>query len=190
VLVVDDEPDIRELLELTLIKMGLDVVTAGNVTDAKALLLREPFNLVLSDMRMPDGEGIEVVEFIAEQALDIPSAIITAYGSTENAVKAMKAGAFDYLSKPISLAQLRTGEIGIKGRRQWQTAGVERLVGDSPAMLEVRRMIDKLARSQAAVYISGESGTGKEQAARLVHEQSARAERPFVPVNCGPSRKT
>jgi two-component system response regulator PilR (NtrC family) len=108
VLVVDDEPDIRELLELTLIKMGLDVVTAGNVTDAKALLLREPFNLVLSDMRMPDGEGIEVVEFIAEQALDIPSAIITAYGSTENAVKAMKAGAFDYLSKPISLAQLRT----------------------------------------------------------------------------------
>ncbi|WP_159880917.1 sigma-54-dependent transcriptional regulator [Aquitalea denitrificans] len=186
VLVVDDEPDIRELLELTLLKMGLDVVTAGNVTDAKALLLREPFNLVLSDMRMPDGEGIEVVEFIAEQALDIPSAIITAYGSTENAVKAMKAGAFDYLSKPISLAQLRTlVKSVLKVEGNGKPLGMERLVGDSPAMLDVRRMIEKLARSQAAVYISGESGTGKEQAARLVHEQSARAERPFVPVNCG-----
>lgn len=186
VLVVDDEPDIRELLELTLIKMGLDVVTAGNVSDAKAHLQRAPFNLVLTDMRMPDGEGIEVVEFIAEQGLDIPSAIITAYGSTENAVKAMKAGAFDYLSKPISLAQLRTlVKSVLKVDGNGKSSNIERLVGDSPAMQEVRRMVDKLARSQAAVYISGESGTGKEQAARLIHEQSGRAERPFVPVNCG-----
>jgi two-component system, NtrC family, response regulator PilR len=186
VLVVDDEPDIRELLELTLIKMGLEVVTAGNVGEATARLAREPFDLVLTDMRMPDGEGIEVVQFIADQSLDIPSAIITAYGSTESAVRAMKAGAFDYLSKPISLAQLRTlVKSVLKVEGNGKPLSVERLVGDSAAMLEVRRMVDKLARSQAAVYISGESGTGKEQAARLIHEQSARAERPFVPVNCG-----
>ena len=186
VLVVDDEPDIRELLELTLIKMGLEVVTAGNVGEATARLAREPFDLVLTDMRMPDGEGIEVVQFIADQSLDIPSAIITAYGSTESAVRAMKAGAFDYLSKPISLAQLRTlVKSVLKVEGNGKPLSIERLVGDSAAMLEVRRMVDKLARSQAAVYISGESGTGKEQAARLIHEQSARAERPFVPVNCG-----
>ncbi|WP_199054038.1 sigma-54 dependent transcriptional regulator [Aquitalea sp. ASV15] len=186
VLVVDDEPDIRELLELTLIKMGLEVVTAGNVGEATARLAREPFDLVLTDMRMPDGEGIEVVQFIADQSLDIPSAIITAYGSTESAVRAMKAGAFDYLSKPISLAQLRTlVKSVLKVEGNGKPLSVERLVGDSAAMLEVRRMVDKLARSQAAVYISGESGTGKEQAARLIHEQSARVERPFVPVNCG-----
>ncbi|WP_137009006.1 sigma-54-dependent transcriptional regulator [Aquitalea aquatilis] len=186
VLVVDDEPDIRELLELTLIKMGLEVVTAGNVGEATARLAREPFDLILTDMRMPDGEGIEVVQFIADQSLDIPSAIITAYGSTESAVRAMKAGAFDYLSKPISLAQLRTlVKSVLKVEGNGKPLSIERLVGDSAAMLEVRRMVDKLARSQAAVYISGESGTGKEQAARLIHEQSARAERPFVPVNCG-----
>ncbi len=188
VLVVDDEPDIRELLELTLIKMGLEVVTAGNVGEAKALLAREPFSLALTDMRMPDGEGIEIVEFIAAESLDVPIAVLTAYGSADNAVRAMKAGAFDYLSKPVSLAQLRTlvkSVLKVDPPAGGDGIAAERLVGDSPAMQDVRRMVEKLARSQAAVYISGESGTGKEQAARLVHEQSARAARPFVPVNCG-----
>ncbi|EEG07127.1 sigma-54-dependent transcriptional regulator [Pseudogulbenkiania ferrooxidans] len=189
VLVVDDEPDIRELLELTLIKMGLEVVTAASVGDACRQLSRQPFDLALTDMRLPDGEGLAVVEHIGQAGLDVPVAVITAYGSADNAVAAMKAGAFDYLQKPVSLAQLRTlvqSALALEGRAAGSAVdGAVRLVGESPAMQEVRRLIDRLARTQAAVYIHGESGTGKEQAARLIHEQGPRAARPFVPVNCG-----
>ncbi|WP_024304492.1 sigma-54 dependent transcriptional regulator [Pseudogulbenkiania sp. MAI-1] len=191
VLVVDDEPDIRELLELTLIKMGLEVVTAASVDDACRQLSRQPFDLALTDMRLPDGEGLAVVEHIGQAGLDVPVAVLTAYGSADNAVAAMKAGAFDYLQKPVSLAQLRTlvqSALAVEGGRPGSggpIAGAERLAGESPAMQEVRRLIERLARTQAAVYIHGESGTGKEQAARLIHEQGPRAARPFVPVNCG-----
>jgi two-component system response regulator PilR (NtrC family) len=189
VLVVDDEPDIRELLELTLIKMGLEVVTAASVDDACRQLSRQPFDLALTDMRLPDGEGLAVVEHIGRAGLDVPVAVLTAYGSADNAVAAMKAGAFDYLQKPVSLAQLRTlvqSALALDGRAVASAVdGAARLAGESPALQEVRRLIERLARTQAAVYIHGESGTGKEQAARLIHEQGPRAARPFVPVNCG-----
>ncbi|HJU49952.1 MAG TPA: sigma-54 dependent transcriptional regulator, partial [Pseudogulbenkiania sp.] len=189
VLVVDDEPDIRELLELTLIKMGLEVVTAASVDDACRQLSRQPFDLALTDMRLPDGEGLAVVEHIGRAGLDVPVAVLTAYGSADNAVAAMKAGAFDYLQKPVSLAQLRTlvqSALALDGRAVASAVdGTARLAGESPALQEVRRLIERLARTQAAVYIHGESGTGKEQAARLIHEQGPRAARPFVPVNCG-----
>jgi two-component system response regulator PilR (NtrC family) len=190
VLVVDDEADIRELLELTLIRMGLGVDSAGSVAEAKRLLGLREYDLCLTDMRLPDGEGIELVRHISATCVDTPIAVITAYGSTESAVAALKAGAFDYLSKPISLDQLRSliksalalplpqkgAAVQVSGRR---------LLGDSPPIVQVRAMIDKLSRSQAPVYISGESGSGKELAARLIHENGARRDKPFVPVNCG-----
>lgn len=187
VLIVDDEPDLRELLQLTLLKMGLQVLAAANVADACRLLARERCDLVLTDMRLPDGEGLQVVQYIQQQQLDIPVAVITAYGSTENAVAAMKAGAFDYLAKPLSLAALRAlVKSALAVREPAPAAGGEsRLLGGAAAIRDVRAMIDKLARTQAAVHISGESGTGKEQAARQIHEQSARASQPFVAVNCG-----
>ncbi|MDC7701278.1 sigma-54-dependent transcriptional regulator [Vogesella indigofera] len=187
VLIVDDEPDLRELLQLTLLKMGLQVLAAANVADACRLLARERCDLVLTDMRLPDGEGLQVVQYIQQQQLDIPVAVITAYGSTENAVAAMKAGAFDYLAKPLSLAALRAlVKSALQVREPAPVAGGEsRLLGGAAAIRDVRAMIDKLARTQAAVHISGESGTGKEQAARQIHEQSARASQAFVAVNCG-----
>lgn len=189
VLIVDDEPDLRELLQLTLLKMGLQVLAAANVADACRLLARERCDLVLTDMRLPDGEGLQVVQYIQQQQLDIPVAVITAYGSTENAVAAMKAGAFDYLAKPLSLAALRAlvkSALAVREPAATAAGGSEpRLLGGAAAICDVRAMIDKLARTQAAVHISGESGTGKEQAARQIHEQSARASQAFVAVNCG-----
>ena len=189
VLVVDDEADIRELLELTLLRMGLAVASAASVAEASALLKAQRFDLCLTDMRLPDGDGLELVRHIGEHCSDLPVAVITAYGSAENAVAALKAGAFDYLSKPVSLEQLRTLVKSALKLPQPPTAAQpahrQQLLGDSPAMQQARDMIDKLARSQAPVYISGESGSGKELAARLIHEQGARRDQPFVPVNCG-----
>ena len=188
VLVVDDEADIRELLELTLLRMGLEVESAANVAEAKALLKAKHFDLCLTDMRLPDGEGLDLVRHIGEHCRDLPVAVITAYGSAENAVAALKAGAFDYLSKPMSLEDLRTlVKSALKLPQQVSPARPARqqLLGESRAMQEAREMIYKLARSQAPVYISGESGSGKELAARLIHEQGARHDQPFVPVNCG-----
>lgn len=187
VLIVDDEADILELLELTLLRMGLEVKRASNVREAVEFLQNGHYDLCLTDMRLPDGEGLEVVKYIGERCADVPVAVITAHGSTENAVAALKAGAFDYLAKPVSLEQLRTL---VKSALNLPRAAVARtdqhaLLGDSPAMTQVREMVEKLARSQAPVYISGESGSGKELAARLIHEKSARREQPFVPVNCG-----
>ncbi|MBP4047513.1 sigma-54-dependent transcriptional regulator [Chromobacterium violaceum] len=186
VLIVDDEPDIRELLELTLLKMGLAPVCAGSVAEARSALDAGGFDLALTDMRLPDGEGLEVVNHIGESGLDVPIAVITAYGSADNAVRAMKAGAFDYLQKPVSLAQLRSlVKTALKVETPVRAVVQQRLLGESPAIQEVLRLTDKLSRSQAAVYIGGESGTGKEQAARLIHELGPRADKPFVAVNCG-----
>jgi two-component system response regulator PilR (NtrC family) len=188
VLVVDDEADIRELLELTLLRMGLAVESAASLAEANALLKTKRFDLCLTDMRLPDGEGLDLVRHISAHWGDLPVAVITAYGSAENAVAALKAGAFDYLSKPVSLEDLRTlVKSALKLSQPLSPAKPARqqLLGESPAMQEAREMIYKLARSQAPVYISGESGSGKELAARLIHAQGARHDQPFVPVNCG-----
>ena len=187
VLIVDDEADILELLELTLLRMGLNVERALRVREALGLLQSRHFDLCLTDMRLPDGSGMELVEHIGSHCADLPVAVITAHGSTENAVAALKAGAFDYLSKPVSLDQLRTL---VKSALSLPQAAAQRpgqptLLGESPAIAQVREMIDKVARSQAPVYLSGESGSGKELAARLIHDNSVRRAQPFVPVNCG-----
>ena len=186
VLVVDDEPDIRELLELTLAKMGLGVDSAGSIGDAKERLRDERYQLCLTDMRLPDGEGLELVRHIAALAGDLPVAVITAHGSAENAVAALKAGAFDYLSKPVGLEQLRAlvkSALSLPERNV--AAAGQQLIGTSAPLREVRDMISKLARTQAPVHICGESGSGKELAASQIHLNGARRERPFVPVNCG-----
>jgi two-component system response regulator PilR (NtrC family) len=186
VLLVDDEPDILELLELTLRKMGLEVDKARNVREALKKLTAQKFDLCLTDMRMPDGDGLQVVQYIAQHNLDIPVAVITAHGNTENAVTALKAGAFDYLSKPVSLEQLRTL---VKSALNLPATGGETadkvLLGHSPAMQKVRDLIERVARSQAPVHISGESGSGKEVAARLIVKSGARHDQPMIAVNCG-----
>ncbi len=189
VLVVDDEADIRELLDLTMARMGLAADTAGTVADAKRLLAAKHYQLCLTDMRLPDGDGLELVRHIGEVCRDLPVAVITAYGSTENAVAALKAGAFDYLSKPVSLDQLRAlvkSALKVSQPEEVQHAPeAYQLLGESSAIQQVRTLIAKLAKSQAPVYVSGESGSGKERAARLIHALSPRGSLPFVPVNCG-----
>jgi len=188
VLVVDDEADIRELLELSLVRMGLSVESAGSVAGAKELLQSRRYDLCLTDMRLPDGEGLELVRYIGAQWADLPVAVITAFGSTENAVAALKAGAFDYLTKPLSLDQLRAlvkSALSLPQNPLTVKNGEHELLGTSPGIEHVRLMIEKLARSQAPVYITGESGSGKELAARLIHSNGARREKAFVPVNCG-----
>ena len=187
VLVVDDEPDIRELLELTLVKMGLDVESVGSIAEAKERLKSDRYDLCLTDMRLADGEGLELVRHIAGLGSDLPVAVITAHGSTENAVAALKAGAFDYVSKPVGLEQLRAlvkSALSLPDSAAAPAKG-QRLLGESAPLAQVRELIGKLARTQAPVYISGESGSGKELAARLIHENGARRDKPFVPVNCG-----
>ncbi|MGB8338910.1 MAG: sigma-54 dependent transcriptional regulator [Burkholderiales bacterium] len=195
VLVVDDEADIRELLMLTLSKMGIDADTAETCAEAFEYLKGNAYNLCLTDMRLPDGSGLKVLEHISENYPNIPVAVITAYGSAENAVAALKAGAFDYLAKPIGLKELRdlvNAALKLPQASLRKTI-VEKpevnvgpkLLGDSAPVKKARDMIDKLARSQAPVYITGESGSGKEVAARTIHAKSARADAPFIPVNCG-----
>ena len=195
VLVIDDEEDIRELLDLTLVRMGLSADCAGTVAEAKRLLKKERYSLCLTDMRLPDGEGLEIVRLISAEYGATPVAVITAFGSADNAVAALKAGAFDYLAKPVALDQLRTlikSAINLPRAGAAKDASTEKLpgnagqlTGDSPAIAAVREMIGKLARSQAPVYISGESGSGKDLAARLIHHCSSRQASPFIPVNCG-----
>lgn len=194
ILIVDDEPHIIELLELTLARMGMEVSSAIRIEDAKQLLQTRSFQLCLTDMRLPDGEGLDLVKYIAQHCADLPVAVITAYSSTENAVAALKAGAFDYLSKPVSLKQLRDlvksalslPPIKTEAEAASQTEDNQRmLLGNSQPMRQLRATIDKLSRSQASVYINGESGSGKELAARMIHERSARHKRAFVAVNCG-----
>ncbi|CAJ0732105.1 sigma-54-dependent transcriptional regulator [Ralstonia mannitolilytica] len=194
ILVVDDEADLRELLEISLRRMGHDVVLASSLAEAREALSRQRFALVLTDMRLGDGLGIELVRQLSATADRTPVAVITAYGSAENAVEALKAGAFDYIAKPLSLDQLRSLVLNALGRQQRDPdpgnadlaeRTSELLPGHSPAMQEVRRSLMRLARSMAPVVISGESGSGKERAARAIHALSARSARPFVAVNCG-----
>lgn len=188
VLVIDDERDIRELLSITLGRMDLDVDAAANVAEAKRMLGERRYDLCFTDMRLPDGTGQELIELIARQHPDTPVAMITAYGNVEAAVDALKAGAFDFVSKPVDINMLRRlvqTALRLAQEKHEVTPAQGRLIGDSPAILDVRARIDKLARSQAPVYISGESGVGKELVARLIHEQGPRARGPFVPVNCG-----
>jgi len=188
VLIVDDEPDIRELVQLTLERMEVAATAAANLAEGRALLDRHEFHLCLTDMRLPDGDGIDLVEHIRDRHPNLPVAVFTAHGSMEAAVRALKAGAFDFVSKPVNLEMLRklintALELNlnpVSDRRSRKT-----LLGDSKPMQNIRSMILKLARSQAPVYIYGESGTGKELVARLIHEKGARRDGPFVPVNCG-----
>jgi two-component system, NtrC family, response regulator PilR len=187
-LVVDDETDIRELVVLTLERMDINADSAGNLEEAKHLLTKKPYDLCLTDMRLPDGLGLELVQHISANYIGLPVAVITAYGSAENAVSALKAGAFDYLTKPISLKQLRPlveSALKLSSSDAKETHNTVDLIGSSPVMGQVRSMIEKLARSQAPVYISGESGSGKELAARLIHSNSSRRDKSFVAVNCG-----
>lgn len=187
-LVVDDETDIRELVVLTLERMNIQADSASNITDAKHMLEVNDYDLCLTDMRLPDGLGLELVEHITEKHTGLPVAVITAYGSAENAVSALKAGAFDYLTKPISLGQLRPlVESALKLAKvdKAESTNTGDLIGDSECIKQVRTMIGKLSRSQAPVYISGESGSGKELAARLIHANSSRQDKSFIAVNCG-----
>jgi two-component system response regulator PilR (NtrC family) len=185
VLLVDDEPDILELLELALRKMGLEVDRAGNVREALTSLAAQRYDLCLTDMRLPDGDGLQVVRHIAQHNLDVPVAVITAHGNMENAVTALKAGAFDYLSKPVSLEQLRALVKSALKMPQSGPSGDKPLLGHSAAMQKVRDLIQRVARSQAPVHISGESGSGKELAARLIVQSGSRHDQPFIAVNCG-----
>ena len=192
VLIVDDEDDLRELLELTLIKMGLDVDGAATLASARALYAKNDYALVLTDMRLPDGLGLELVRDVAGSGKNTPIAVITAYGSTDNAVIALKAGAFDYVSKPVVLNELRVmvqSALRLPGSAPDKAAATattrSRLIGDSAVMQALRAQIDRLARSMAPIAITGESGSGKELAAREIHAQSARAAQPFIAVNCG-----
>jgi len=189
VLLVDDEPDILELLEITLNRMNIQAACAENIAQARVLLQQKPFDLCLTDMRLPDGNGLELVDFIQTRPMSIPVAVITAHGNMESAILAMKKGAFDFVSKPVDLPALRLlvnnalklpGTNSGKERRTRHT-----LLGESSIMQEIRAKIAKLARSQAPVYISGESGSGKELVAKLIHQQSSRSDHAFVAINCG-----
>jgi len=190
VLVLDDEADLRELLEITLLKMGLDVDSAATLREARALFDERDYALVLTDMRLPDGLGLELVREIGASGKGTPVAVITAYGSAENAVVALKAGAFDYIAKPVALDALRVMVRAALKQSESAAAGGgaapdSRMIGSSPAMAALRAQIARLARSMAPISITGESGSGKELAAREIHAQSSRAAKPFIAVNCG-----
>ena len=183
-LVIDDEPDICELLTLTLERMDVRTESATDVASAKSLLGKHQFDICLTDMRLPDGDGLELVEWMQTHAPGIPVAVITAHGNVETAVQALKLGAFDFVSKPLDLGNLRKiveNALRLDATQQQRS----RLIGDSQRMQDLRDMIDKVARSQAPVHISGESGTGKELVARLIHDSGPRAAGPFLAVNCG-----
>ena len=190
-LVVDDESDIRELLAITLGRMGVDSDTAETLSEARERLAAHAYDLCLTDMRLPDGDGLTLVAYIQQQHPDLPVAMITAYGSVDLAVQALKAGAFDFISKPVDLqvlrnlvkAALRLATTKTFPQRERRTR--DELIGESSAMQTIRSTIEKLARSQAPVYIGGESGTGKELVARLIHERGPRTDQAFIPVNCG-----
>lgn len=203
VLVVDDEPDLLTLMQLTLTKLGLEVVTADTRQSAIEALDRQSYSLCLTDMQLGDGTGLDVLAAIGERGLDLPCAVITAFGNADNAVAALKAGAFDYLAKPVSLDQLRTlvkSAIRMPEKRASTTpassgptsgagslspSAVPSLVGESPVIESLRALLAKLANTQTPVHIHGESGTGKELAARILHASGPRANGPFVAVNCG-----
>lgn len=186
-LIVDDEPDIRELLAMTLEQMGLETVSAAKFSKAKKLLETEHFDLCLTDMKMPDGNGIQLVEYVQASRPQLPIAMITAYGNMDIAVEALKKGAFDFVSKPIELMRLRNlveSALKLESQPPKPTSSGE-LIGSSPAIESLKQQIRRVARSQAPIFISGESGSGKELVARAIHQLSPRSTGPFVPVNCG-----
>ncbi|WP_101759653.1 sigma-54 dependent transcriptional regulator [Oceanicoccus sp. KOV_DT_Chl] len=189
VLIIDDEPDIRELLEITLSRMGMVTDSADNVSSAILLLKQQHYDLCLTDMKLPDGEGLDVIHYIQQHCQQTPVAMITAFGNTELAIAALKAGAFDFVNKPIDLERLRSLiDAALKltdTTEQVATSGQVQLLGNAPSIQSLRSQISKLARSQAPVYISGESGSGKEVVARLIHANGPRGSHPFIPVNCG-----
>jgi two-component system, NtrC family, response regulator PilR len=189
VLVVDDEPDLCELLSITLQRMDLSPRTANNVASARKMLTADRFDLCLTDMQLPDGDGLDLVKWMQQYSPSVPVAVITAHGNMETAVRALKLGAFDFVSKPLDLAVLRklvASAIKLSSPLDSDTSVFgPRLLGASQAMHALREMIGRVARSQAPVHISGESGTGKELVAKLIHESGPRSDGPFVPVNCG-----
>jgi len=192
VLIVDDEPDLLELVSLTLSRMNLQARTAADVSSARRLLKSEKFDLCLTDMRLPDGDGLDLVAWIQQNRSELPVAVITAHGNVESAVRALKLGAFDFVSKPLDLGVLRKlvgSAIKLGSRPSTERSSITfrgpRLLGHSEVMEQLREMVTRVARSQAPVHIYGESGTGKELVARLIHESGARGEGPFVAVNCG-----
>lgn len=189
ILVVDDEPDIRELLEITIGRMGLKTASAESVQQALELLGKREFALCLTDMKLPDGSGMDVIQFIQRESPQLPVAMITAFGNIETAIGALKAGAFDFITKPIDLERLRTliqSSLRLdEGSEPVGYSNTAQLIGNTPIMKELRKQIQKMARSQAPIYISGESGSGKEVVARLIHANGPRASGPFIPVNCG-----
>lgn len=191
-LIVDDEADIRALLEITLSRMGLETQAAASLDEARHALASNSYALCLTDMRLPDGLGIELVRDIQIHHPDLPVAVITAYGNAEDAVESLKSGAFDFVTKPVDISTLRRLVNSALQTSQAPTppqveaaTDQPQLTGETPAVEELRRMIAKLARNQAPVHIRGESGTGKELVAKMIHAQGSRAEKPFVPVNCG-----
>jgi two-component system response regulator PilR (NtrC family) len=187
-LVIDDEPDICELLSITLDRMDISTRTCPDVATAKKTLAADKFDLCLTDMRLPDGDGLELVEWMQREAPGTPVAVITAHGSVETAVKALKLGAFDFVSKPLDLRDLRklvTVALKLKGVTPPRDSDAQGLIGASSSIEKVRSMVTKVARSQAPVHISGESGTGKELVARMIHDAGPRSDGPFVPINCG-----
>ncbi len=190
VLIVDDEADICELIEITLMRMDITSQSALNITDAKLLLETEHFDLCLTDMRLPDGNGIELVKHVQKKHSELPIAVITAHGNMESAVKALKAGAFDFVSKPVDLQILRnlvSSATTLPGHSEKKKTNSNKIniTGNSPAVLSLLKNISKLARNQAPVFIHGESGSGKERVAKMIHQQGSRCNGPFVPVNCG-----
>lgn len=200
VLIIDDEPDIRELLDLTLSRMGLRVTAAEDLRAARRALADGAFSFCLTDMRLPDGNGLDLVREVSEQYPELPIAVITAYGKIEDAVLALKIGAFDFVSKPVDLSILRKlvntalklrqeepteTESAVEDDSPFKDDELQKLTGNSAAIQKCKAMIKKLSRSQAPVMVSGESGSGKELAARLIHDLGPRSDQPFVPVNCG-----
>jgi len=187
-LIVDDEPDIRELLEITLGRMGIETLSAKDITSAKALLQNNEFDFCMTDMNLPDGNGIELVKYINSDYPQVPVAMITAHGSVDSAVEALKAGAFDFVSKPVNLELLRSlvdAALNLKPLDTKTGIASPSVLGETAVMIALRKQISILARSQAPIYISGESGSGKELVARSIHESGPRAGGPFIPVNCG-----
>ncbi|MBT6892868.1 MAG: sigma-54-dependent Fis family transcriptional regulator, partial [Gammaproteobacteria bacterium] len=187
-LIVDDEPDIRELLEITLGRMGIETLSAKDITSAKTLLKNNEFDFCMTDMHLPDGNGIEFVHYISSNYPQVPVAMITAHGSVDSAVEALKAGAFDFVSKPVNLELLRSlvdTALNLKPLNTKNAIVSPSILGETTAMIALRKQISILARSQAPIYISGESGSGKELVARSIHENGPRAGGPFIPVNCG-----
>lgn len=184
-LIVDDEPDIRELLAITLERMNIPCETAADLHEARLKLADHAFDLCLTDMRLPDGDGLDLVAHIQQTYPDLPVAVLTAHGSMETAIKALKSGAFDFVTKPVDLEALRNLVSNALKLASKRSQHGQVMIGESQAIADLRTTIKKLARSQAPIYISGESGTGKELVARMIHEQGSRSEKAFVPVNCG-----